>query len=115
MQLCLTLEHRFFQTPDQKIWTVTQCPYDFYREYLQVFDSVRVISRAFPVARAESNFLPVEGPGVEFYAMPGYKGPFQFLGQFANVRQKAKSAVSAGSAVIFRLPSQVGNSVEAWL
>jgi len=115
MQLCLTLEHRFFQTPDRKIWTVTQCPYAFYREYLEVFDSVRVISRAFPVPRVESDFLPVEGPGVEFYAMPGYKGPFGFLSQFANVRARARNAVPAGTAVIFRLPSQVANSVESWL
>jgi glycosyltransferase involved in cell wall biosynthesis len=114
MQLCLTLEHRFLQTPDQKVWTITQCPYDFYREYLDVFDSVRVISRAFPVARVEPNFLPVEGPGVEFYTMPGYKGPFEFLGNFVKVRERAKTAVSPESAVLFRLPSQVANSVEYW-
>jgi hypothetical protein len=116
MQLCLTLEHRFLQTPDQKVWTITQCPYDFYREYLDVFDSVRVISRAFPVPCVEPNFLPVEGPGVEFYTMPGYKGPFGFLGNFVKVRERAKGAtVSPDSAVLFRLPSQVANSVEYWL
>ena len=103
MQLCLTLEHRFLQTPDKKIWTITQCPYGFYREYLQVFDQVRVISRVFPVSKAEPNFLPVEGPGVEFYAMPGYKGPYGFLAQFASVRTKAKHAVPSGSAVILRV------------
>jgi hypothetical protein len=115
MQLCLTLEHRFLQTPDKKIWTITQCPYSFYREYLQVFDQVRVISRVFPVSQAEPNFLPVEGPGVEFYAMPGYKGPYGFLAQFASVRTKAKHAVPSGSAVILRVHSQVANSVEGWL
>jgi glycosyltransferase involved in cell wall biosynthesis len=115
MQLCLTLEHRFLQTPDKKIWTITQCPYGFYREYLQVFDQVRVISRVFPVSQAEPNFLPVEGPGVEFYAMPGYKGPYGFLAQFASVRTKAKHAVPTGSAVILRVHSQVANSVEGWL
>jgi glycosyltransferase involved in cell wall biosynthesis len=115
MQLCLTLEHRFLQTPDKKIWTITQCPYGFYREYLQVFDQVRVISRVFPVSQAEPNFLPVEGPGVEFYAMPGYKGPYGFVAQFASVRSKAKHAVPSGSAVILRVHSQVANSVEGWL
>ena len=79
MKLCLTLEHRFFQTPDKGVWTITQCPYEFFREYLEVFDSVRVIARVFPVSQAEPNFLPVEGPGVEFYAMPSYKAPLGFL------------------------------------
>jgi glycosyltransferase involved in cell wall biosynthesis len=52
---------------------------------------------------------------VEFYAMPGYKGPFGFLTQFTKVRERAKNAVSPESAVLFRLPSQVANSVEYWL
>jgi glycosyltransferase involved in cell wall biosynthesis len=115
MQLCLTLDHRFLQTPDKKVWTITQCSYDFYNDYLKVFDSVRVISRAFPVSRVQPNFLPVEGPGVEFYAMPGYKGPFGFLAQFAKVRERASRAVPVGSAVILRVHSQVANSVEDWL
>jgi glycosyltransferase involved in cell wall biosynthesis len=115
MKLCLTLEHRFLQTPDSKVWTITQCPYEFYREYLEVFDSVRVISRVFPVSQAEPNFLPVEGPGVEFYAMPSYKGPFGFLAQFVNVRERARHAVPEGSAVILRVHGQVANSVEHWL
>jgi glycosyltransferase involved in cell wall biosynthesis len=115
MKLCLTLEHRFLQTPDGKIWTITQCPYEFYREYLQVFDSVQVISRAFPVERAEANFLPVEGPGVEFFAMPGYQGPYGFLRNFRKVRKRAQMAVPEKSAVIFRLPSQIANSVERHL
>ena len=115
MQLCLTLEHRFLQTPDQKVWTITQCPYEFYREYLEVFDSIRIISRAFPVPRVEPNFLPVEGPGVEFYTMPAYKGPFGFLRNFVKVRERARGAVPPESAVLFRLPSQVANSVEYWL
>ena len=115
MKLCLTLEHRFLQTPDKKVWTITQCPYEFYREYLEVFDSVRVISRVFPVSRVEPNFLAVEGPGVEFYPMPGYKGPFGFLTQFASVRRRAKHAVPTGSAVILRVHSQIANSIEDWL
>ncbi len=115
MKLCLTLEHRFFQTPDKGVWTITQCPYEFFREYLEVFDSVRVIARVFPVSQAEPNFLPVEGPGVEFYAMPSYKGPFGFLAQFAKVRERARQAVPDGSAVILRVHGQVANSVEVWL
>jgi glycosyltransferase involved in cell wall biosynthesis len=115
MKLSLTLEHRFLQTPDRRVWTITQCPYEFYREYLEVFDSVRVISRVFPVSRVEPNFLPVEGPGVEFYAMPSYKGPFGFLAHFAKVRELARHAVPEGSAVILRVHGQVANSVEDWL
>ncbi|KAA6461162.1 glycosyltransferase family 4 protein [Acidobacteria bacterium AB60] len=115
MQLCLTLDHRFLQTPDGGVWTVTQCPYSFYEEYLEVFDSVRVIARAFPVTEAEPHFLPVEGPGVEFFPVASYKGPVQYLRRVRSVRRSIQSAVPQGSAVILRVPSQVANTVEASL
>src|SRR5882672_3571953 len=115
MKLCITLEHRFLQTPDGRVWTITQAPYVFFKNYLEVFDSVRVIARAFQTPKVEPNFLPVDGPGVEFYPMPGYKGPYEFLAKQAQVRSRAKNAVPPGSAVILRVHSQVANSVEDWL
>jgi glycosyltransferase involved in cell wall biosynthesis len=112
MQLCLTLEHRFQQTPDGKIWTITQCPYSFYQEYLEVFDNVRVIARVFPVDKAGADFLEVEGPGVEFYAMPAYKGPYGYVANRRAVAQRAGNAVPDGAAVILRAHSQIANVVE---
>lgn len=112
MQLCLTLDHRFLQTPDKRIWTVTQCPYNFYSEYLQVFDGVRVVARTFPVAAARPDFLPVVGPGVEFFPVTSYRGPIEYLARSRAIRRSIQDAVSDQSAVIFRVPSQVANSVE---
>ena len=115
MQLCLTLEHRFMQTPDGKIWTVTQCPYEFFAPYLEVFDSVRVIARAFPVARMQADFVPVTGPGVEFYAMPAYRGPWELIKNFFAVRKLARNAVPKDSAVVLRVPGQLANTIERTL
>lgn len=115
MKLCLTLEHRFVRTPDGRVWTVTQGAYSFYKPYLEVFDSVRVIAREFPVDKVESNFVAVEGPGVEFYGMPAYKGPYEFIGKYFQVRARAAEAVLRESAVILRTHSQIANSVERWL
>ena len=112
MQLCLTLDHRFLQTPDKRVWTVTQCPYSFYAEYLEVFEQVRVIARSFPVAEVNDDFLAVEGPGVEFYPVASYKGPYQYVARYQSVRRSVRDAVPEGSAVLFRVPSQVANSVE---
>lgn len=112
MELCLTLDHRFLQTPDNRIWTVTQGHYSFYSEYLDVFDRVRIIARGFPVPNAQSNFLPVEGPGVEFFPVSSYKGPVQFIARYPSIHRSLRTAVPLRSAVIFRAPSQVANSVE---
>jgi glycosyltransferase involved in cell wall biosynthesis len=115
MRVCITHDHRFFQSPDGQIWTVTQCPYEFFLSYLEVFDSVRVISRAFPVARVEPNFQRVEGPGVEFCGIPAYKGPYEFLAKYSHVKASAKDAVPNDSATILRVHGQIANSVEDWL
>lgn len=112
MELCLTLDHRFVHTPDGRAWTVTQCAYPFFSEYLEVFDSIRVIGRSFLAQRAGHNFLPVEGPGVHFFSMPSYRGPYQFVAQSLAVASRAREAVPDGSAVLFRVPSEVANSVE---
>ncbi len=112
MQLCLTLDHRFLKTPDGRVWTVTQCPYQFYSEYLQVFDSVRVVARTFPVAAQEPDFLAVEGPGVEFCPVASYRGPIEFIARNRAICRSIQDAVPNRAAVIFRVPSQVANSVE---
>ena len=115
MRACITLEHRFLGTPDGRTWTVTQFPYEFFKNYLEIFDRVRVIARVFPTPRVEDHFRAVDGPGLEVFAMPAYKGPFEFVRQHARVRARAESAVEAGDAAILRVHSQVANSVEAWL
>lgn len=115
MRVCITLEHRFLGTPDGRTWTITQFPYEFFKNYLDVFDRVRVIGRVFPVSRVEARFKPVDGPGLEVYAMPPYKGPFEFARHYVQVRQRAESAALPGDAVILRVHSQIANSVEAWL
>jgi hypothetical protein len=110
MRVCVTLEHRFFGTPDGSTWTVTQFPYRFFLNYLDVFDSVRVIARVFPVAKAESDFQRADGPGVEFYRMPAYAGPFQFARRYREVKLAARDSVQHDDASILRVHSQVANS-----
>ena len=78
MKLCLTLEHRFLQTPDKKVWTITQCPYEFYREYLEVFDSVRVISPCFLYPGSSLISSPWRVPASNSIPCPVTKGPLGF-------------------------------------
>lgn len=115
MRACVTLEHRFLGTPDGRTWTVTQFPYEFFKNYLEVFDRVRVIARVFPVERVEAQYRAVDGPGVEVFAMPAYKGPFEFASQCKRVSNRAERAVEPGDAAILRVHSQIANSVEGWL
>jgi glycosyltransferase involved in cell wall biosynthesis len=111
MRVCITLEHRFLRTPDGRIWTVTQFPYEFFKSYLEVFESVRIVARAFAISKPESNFHAVTGPGVEFKPFPAYKGPFEFARHYFEVKKCARNAVAHGDAVILRVHGQVANSL----
>jgi glycosyltransferase involved in cell wall biosynthesis len=115
MRVCVALEHRFVGTPDGRVWTPTHHPYGFFSNYLQVFDRVRVLARVFPAGKEQRELHPADGPGVEFYAMPPYAGPFQFAWNRLRVKARASGAVEQGDAAILRVPGQVANSVEYWL
>ena len=79
----------------------THLSYDrLWTRYLQVFDSVTVLGRLFPIETP--GLFPVEGPGVSFFPLPGYTGPGQFLRNFYRLTKLIKSACSQPAAVILR-------------
>jgi len=76
---------------------------------------VRVIARVFPVEKETGGLRPADGPGVEFFALPPYAGPFQFAWNYLRVKARASGAIKRGDAAILRVHGQVANSVEYWL
>src|SRR2546421_11950597 len=61
MRVCVTSEHRFRQTPDGRVWTVTNHAYSDWLEYLDVFDEVRVAARIEQVEAPSSSWLRADG------------------------------------------------------
>ena len=45
MNVVVTLEHRFYRTPDGEVWTKGPNAYDFWTRYLAAFDEVKVAAR----------------------------------------------------------------------
>ncbi len=109
MNLVVTLEHRFFRTPDGRVWTATTFPYSFWQRYLEVFDSVRVVARALDVAEASGDWKRADGEGVSFASVPYYLGPEQFAWRALRVMHSVRNAVPPQDAVIMRVPSTLAN------
>jgi glycosyltransferase involved in cell wall biosynthesis len=107
MRLVLAFEQRFDRTPDGKIWTPNAFAYGFYQRYLAVFESVRVVARVRDVKEAPGA-LRADGPLVDFYCIPYFVGPWQFLTVYFQMIRKLRGAVSGDDAVILRSPGQVG-------
>ncbi len=78
MNVLITLEHRFEQTPDGSVWTSAAFARSFYSHYLEVFDSAKVVARVRPVNSPPMNAQRADGNGVTFHAVPYYVGRRSF-------------------------------------
>ncbi|MEM4721645.1 MAG: glycosyltransferase [Candidatus Methanomethylicaceae archaeon] len=109
MNLVLTIEHRFAATPDGAVWTQTTFAYPFWRRYLEVFESVRVVARVRDVSEVSGDWKRADGEGVSFARIPYYLGPEQFLWHAIRVTRSVRNAVTSEDAVIMRVPSTLAN------
>ena len=80
----------------------------FGQRYLDVFDSVTLMGRLFPIE--DPTARPVEGPGVTFFPMPAYLGPVQYALKRRAIQAKAQEIYSPQSAVIMS-PSTAGSAL----
>ncbi len=108
MQVVVTLEHRFDQTPEGAVWTYTQFPYGFWTRYLEVFDQVRVVARIREVPAVSGEAKRADGANVAFAPVPYYLGPWQYLLRARQVTRAVRQAVQPEDAVIMRVGSRLG-------
>lgn len=134
MDLTVAMEHRYRRTPDGLVWTATVFGYSFWMRYLDVFDGVKVVARVLdlgneratparvpePAAGSEGanaqasrgNWVRAVGPGVSFAAVPYYQGPLEYLLKWPRMRRTVREAVPTTGAVILRVQSQIGSTME---
>jgi glycosyltransferase involved in cell wall biosynthesis len=112
MNVALTLDCRYFRTPDGVIWSNALHAYPFLKRHLAVFEGVKVIARVRDASRPEPGWRPASGAGVKFLAVPDYLGPWQFLEKSLSVRQSIQKAVGSGDAVIMRVGSHIAGVLE---
>lgn len=115
MRVCVVLEARFDRTPQGEVYGTGPLTYDFWKRYLKVFDSVRVVARLRRVQNPRKGLKPVSGPGVDFFPVPYYVGPLQYGMRAISVRRAVRAAVGPKDALILRMPSQLASSITAWL
>ncbi len=115
MQVLVNVEHRFRRTPDGAVWTQTQFPYPFWQRYLEVFDNVRIVARVQPVDSVPNGWTRVDGPRVEFHALPYYHGLAGYLWQRSAVQRAVRAAIQPNQAAILRVHSPIGLWIEKHL
>jgi glycosyltransferase involved in cell wall biosynthesis len=83
----------------------------FWKRYLQVYDSVLVVSRVKPVDRIAPGWGKATGQGVEFCALPDYHGPWQYWRERRRIISGIREAIGRSNTFILRVPGMVGTLV----
>lgn len=111
MRLIITSDFRFSLASDGSVWTKVTYDYPFWKRYLTAFDSVRIVARAKLDHEIDGRYRPVTGRRVEFWPLPYYLGPEQFLRHRRKVRASLHSAVGAADALLCRVGSLLADEL----
>lgn len=96
---------------DGSVWTRVTYDHAFWQRYLAVFDSVRIVARAKLDPQLDDRYKPVTGPGVEFWPVPFYIGPGQFLLRRRAVRNSLTDALGEKDALLCRVGSLLADEL----
>jgi L-malate glycosyltransferase len=113
--VAVTLDHRFFRTPDGVVWTNGPHAYPFWNRYLSVFDGVKVVARMRDALQPHLDWRITSGDGVQFRSLPDYVGPWQYLAKSVPVRRAVRGAVDLEDAVVMRVSSHIAGCLESTL
>lgn len=111
MRLVVTCEHRFSRAPDGSVWTKVAFEYAFWERYLKVFDVVRIVARAADDVKIDACHKQVTGNRVEFWPVPFYLGPEQFLIKRHKIRAALHAAVEEADALLCRVGSPLADEL----
>ncbi|RJF73666.1 glycosyltransferase [Deinococcus cavernae] len=84
-------------------------PYSFWRDYLKVFEQIRVVARIHPVTHISADLKRASGPGLEFVPIPYYVGPLGFLSRLPGIVGTLRQVTAERTAVLLRVPSILGS------
>jgi len=109
MRVIVSLEAHFGQIPDGSIYVNCVYDYNFLRRYLDVFDEALVFARVHQVKEGDLSTVPLKasGPGIRFFPLPDYLGPWQYLRCWSGLKALAKQALRGEDACVLRVPGPI--------
>ncbi|MHC5061002.1 MAG: glycosyltransferase family 4 protein [Planctomycetota bacterium] len=101
MRLLIALEHHFIRCPEG-IFTDLAFAYDYWKEYLEVFDEVVVTARIKWSAQKPEGLLRADGEGVLFFGISDYHGLISFLIRLPLIFYQAFKATRQADRYLLR-------------
>jgi len=101
MTLVVAIEHHFVESGD-RVYTSLAFGYEYWKEYLEVFDEVYVLARVGYSDVVPKDHFIADGPGVKFIYVPDYLGIWQFLRHMPGLFAAAFRSARLGTCFILR-------------
>ncbi len=106
MELLVAGDSYLYKTIDGNYWCKTIYGYEFWTRYLDVFDSVAIVSRTeLADSKQVKGYLKVNGPNLRVIELPQMRGMEQYIRKYFSFRKAAKKAVKNADCALIRLPS----------
>ncbi|MBI6119539.1 glycosyltransferase family 4 protein [Salegentibacter maritimus] len=103
MKITIVTDHRFFNHQNQ-IYDDYVFDYNFFKNYLDVFDEVEVVCRVQEINDLDCKLVKSSGPKINFIALPNEHGIKWFLNVQRYIKKKSSSIFNT-DCFCFRLPS----------
>jgi glycosyltransferase involved in cell wall biosynthesis len=108
LRLLITSEGHFNRTTAQDIHAGGPAKYSFWSSYLETFDEVTVLARVGPRDEFGVEDAKADGLSVSFWALPDYRGPWQYLRNLPKLKANVRQAIVENDAYLLRVPGLVG-------
>jgi len=99
--IVVSIEHKFFEC-NGITYTALAFDYEYWRTYLDFFESVVVFARVLPADKLEPSFRRACGPGIAFSPCPYYHGPKQFFCKLPAILVAALSVAYRNDKFLLR-------------
>jgi glycosyltransferase involved in cell wall biosynthesis len=112
MNVLVNAAVRFSFTADGQFWSPYEnSAYVYWTRFLDVFDEVTILARAFPTAAPPKGAQAASGPGVNVIALPNYHGIWEFAREYPLIRKLVHRCVSPPHAICLSLPCVIADVI----
>ncbi len=111
MKLMVSIDEHYIAARGRIYCTEGTTPYEFFRRaYLKVFDQVIVLARVRWDERFAGRPEAIsDGPNVEFFPLPDFRGPYQYVTVRRGLLACIREAIHKADAYVLRGPGIIGN------
>lgn len=109
MKIMIVADGHYYRSPDNNIYVESVFDYEFYKRYTNIFKEIIVVARVKNIDYVPRNMKVASGKNIEFWDLPSYKGPIQYILKYREISKLAKQYSRLADGAIFRLPGATAN------